>query len=213
MDEQQPWQQLPGESGLWFGRFERYRLMWPHSIVEVYRDEWRAERRKAREEEKGGKEGIDSTLESELPKEAPGKWYEMARRFQWEERASAWDAVQVAEIEQRIVAERTQTLLTNFAQMHRRVAALNEQAERLIAMAKDPKKIWLPDVKAIGNGPFAERVDLVQFNAPLFHEIRACFADIAAELGERVKKKEVHYKELPPDSYEGIAEDDEGSEP
>jgi hypothetical protein len=36
-----PWNQLPNETPLWFGRFEHYRLMWPHSVVEVYRDEWR----------------------------------------------------------------------------------------------------------------------------------------------------------------------------
>lgn len=212
MSEQRLWNQQPGESALWFGRFERYRLMWPHSIVEVYRDEWRTERRKARQgEDKGGKEGVDSTLESETPKEAPGKWYEMASRFRWEERASAWDAEQMASIEQRITAERAQIALLPYAQMHRRVAALNEQAEQLLAMAKDPDKVWLPDVKAIGNGPLAERVDLVQFNAALFHEIRATFDDIAKELGERVKKSETTIKSLPK-VYIDIDQDEDGSE-
>ncbi len=51
-------------------------------------------------------------------------------------------------------------------------------------MIKDPAKIWLPDVKSIGTGPTAERVDLVQFNAPLIRELRACLDDIAAELGD-----------------------------
>lgn len=215
MSEQRLWDQQPGESALWFGRFERYRLMWPHSVVEVYRDEWRAERRKAREverEEKGGKEGVDSTLEDETPKEAPGKWYEMSSRFRWEERAAAWDAFQLEGIEERITTERAQVLQTDYALMHRRVAVLNEQVTRLLAMTKDPDKVWLPDVKAIGNGPLAERVDLVQFNAALFHEIRACLDDIAKELGERTKKSEVSLSVLPK-LYVGTDPDEDGVNP
>lgn len=214
-DERREWDQIPGESPLWFGRFERYRLMWPHSVVEVYRDEWRAERRKAREErareDKGGKEGVDPDLENETPKEAPGKWYEMASRYRWEERAAAWDAQQMDGIEERIAAERAQMMLLPYAQMHRRVAALNEQVERLLAMTKDPAKVWLPDVKAIGTGPMAERVDLVQFNAPLFHEIRSHLADIAAEMGERSKKSEVSLTVLPK-IYQGTDPDEDGTE-
>lgn len=188
--------------------------MWPHSINRVYQEEWRAERRqKLQGDEKGRKEtGIDVTLECELPKEAPGKWREMAQRYQWVERAAAWDALQIAEIEKNVVAEKARTLLTDYALSHRRVAQLNEQAKQLVAMLDDPHKVWVPDVKAIGNGPKAERVDLVQFNAALFHEIRATLDDIAAELGERVKKKDITLRELPPDRYEGIDEDDEGSE-
>lgn len=214
MNEQQPWEQMPGETALWFGRFERYRLMWPHSINRVYQEEWRAERlHKLRGDEKGQKEtGIDVTLEQELPKEAPGKWREMAQKYQWVDRAASWDAFVTADIEQKVAAEKQHTLLTGYAMMYRRVAQLNDQAEQLIAMLGDPNKVWVPDVKAIGNGPNAERVDLVQFNAALFHEIRATFDDIAAELGERVKKKDITVRELPPDQYEGITEADEGSE-
>ena len=90
------------------------------------------------------------------------------------------------------------------------MAQLNEQAEKLIAMIDDPSKVWVPDVKAIGSGPLAERVDLVQFNAALFHEIRATFDDIAKELGERVKKAEM--KVTLPKAYLESAEelDDDG---
>ncbi len=42
-----------------------------------------------------------------------------------------------------------------------------------------------------------ERVDLVQFNDALVREIRACLADIASEMGERVKKTEATLKDFP----------------
>jgi hypothetical protein len=212
-EEQTPWAQLPGETPLWFGRFERYRLMWPHSIIRVYHEEWREERKKARQGEKTGeKEGIDITLEDELPRKAPGKWYEMTDRYRWKERASAWDAYQIAEIEKTLIAEKAKVLATGYAVMHQRVAQLNNQAEKLIAMLDDPSKVWTPDVKAIGSGPSAERVDLVQFNAPLFHEIRATFDDIAKELGQRIKKAEM--KVTLPKAYLESAEelDDDGTE-
>lgn len=211
--ERTPWAQLPDETALWFGRFERYRLMWPHSIPEVYRDEWRTERHKAqRVAEKSGKEqGIDITLEQEAPKEAPSKWYSMAKRYRWEERASAWDAAQMATIEQKLTEEKARVLLTGYAIMYRRVAQLNEQAEQLIAMTKDPNKVWIPDVKSIGSGPMAERVDLVQFNDALFREIRATFDDIAKELGERVKRQEIKATVLPKSYLESKEDlDDDG---
>ncbi|HEY3991520.1 MAG TPA: hypothetical protein VGM01_01460 [Ktedonobacteraceae bacterium] len=208
-----PWHQLPDETPLWFGRFERYRLIWPHSIIRVYHEEWREDRKQAQqgETEKGRKRpGIDITLEQELPKEAPSKWRAMARKYRWEERASAWDAHQIAEIEQKVSAEKTKVLLTGYALMYRRVAQLNEQVEQLIAMTKDSDKVWMPDVKSIGTGPTAERVDLVTFNAQLFHEIRATFDDIAKEVGERVKKQEM--KVTLPKAYLETADelDDDG---
>lgn len=212
MDEETlAWSRLPGETPLWFGRFECYRLMWPHSIPHLYRLEWREQRRKEREgEEKRGKERkIDITLELEAPKEAPGKWYEMAAKWKWRERAAAYDASVTAKLEAEIEPERARVLVEGFAQVHRRIAILNAKALQLLAMTEDPNKVWLPDVKSVGTGEFAERVDLVQFNSALFHELRATFADIAAELGERVKKKELAITELPANVY-GFDPDQDG---
>ena len=212
------WAQQPGEPPLWFLRFERYRLMWPHSIPAIYRQIWREERRKEREQrlkegagaERSGKErGIDITLELELPKEAPSKWYELARKWLWKERAAAYDAHLTAELEAEIEGEKARVYAEGFAQRHRRIATLNAKAEQLLAMTEDPEKIWLADVKAVGTGEFAQRVDLVTFNAALFHELRATLADIAAELGERVKKKELAVTELPPNIY-GFDPDQDG---
>src|SRR6266567_4153219 len=87
--------------------------------------------------------------------------------------------------------EITRILTSGYALMHRRVEALNELANILQEEALDSSKRWLPDVKTVGFGPDAERVDLVQFNADLIKEFRATFADLASELGQRVKKSEI----------------------
>ena len=69
-DEQQIWARQAGEPLMWYRRFERYRLMQPvRSIVAVFREEKRANERD----------------------EAPGRWYEEAKKWRWDERVAAWD--------------------------------------------------------------------------------------------------------------------------
>ncbi len=85
--------------------------------------------------------------------------------------------------------EITRILTSGYALMHRRVEALDKLAKKLEGYLEDESKIWLADVKAIG----LERVDLVQFNADLFKEYRATFADLASELGQRVKKTDIEH--------------------
>jgi phage terminase small subunit len=90
-----------------------------------------------------------------------------------------------AEIEQQ---EITRILTIGYAAMHRRVEALDKLAKKLEAYMEEEHNIWLPDVKSVGTGPTAERVDLVTFNDALISEYRETFADLAAEMGHRVKK-------------------------
>jgi len=92
----------------------------------------------------------------------------------------------LAEAEQ---AEITRILTSGYALMHKRVEALNALSQKLEAYLADENKVWLPDVKAIGTGEFAERVDLVTFNADLVKEYRATFDDLAKELGQRKPPK------------------------
>jgi|SRR6185312_5836434 len=192
-EEQQSWQRQPGEPLNWHKRFTRLRLMDSvRSINAVYAQEF------------GTKND-----EKERPK-APGKWYEIAKQWKWEERAGAWDAHLDAQLEQAIAAEEKKVLRQEYALKHKRVAELNRIVTKLIGYLEDESHVWLPDVKAIGTGEFAERVDLVRFNAPLFSEIRAHFDDIAKEKGERVKKSQMAVS-FPPDVYEGIGPDDDGS--
>lgn len=199
-DEQRPWDQIDGEPILWYKRFTRYRLLWPvRSIAAAYKSE-----QEENEEKRGKTRATPRT-------EADGTWYEMARAWKWEERAAAWDAQVDAELEKTIAAERKKILRTGMALQHKRIERLNYLVEKLLLMVEDEDKVWVPDVKSVGTGPTAERVDLVQFNAPLFHEIRAHLADIAAEMGERSKKSEVALTVLPK-VYQGTDPDEDGTE-
>lgn len=52
-------------------------------------------------------------------------------------------------------------------------------------------KLWLKDVKQIGSGETAERIDLRRFNSQLVSELRSTLDDIAKETGGRVNKSDV----------------------
>lgn len=180
--EETPWARQPDEPLLWFRRFERFRLMEPNrSIAAIFQQEELAKNR-------------------EKPRTKPtGDWYEQAQKFQWEERAAAWDASVLEDLEKQVKAEQAKILLTGYALRHQRVIALNSLAEKLLEELKDEDKLWLPDAKTVAGLPF----DLRRFNAPLIQELRATLADLAAEMGERVKKKEIAVTELPANLYLG----------
>jgi len=129
----------------------------------------------------------------------------------WQERVREYDAEQARFQGEAILQERTKILKFRYALMHKRIEQLDRIAQKLLDYAEDEEKVWLPDVKAIGNGPGAERVDLVQFNDALFREIRAHFADIASELGERVKKTDTTVTVIPK-TYLDLDPDEDGSE-
>jgi hypothetical protein len=174
---------MEGEPLLWYRRFMRFCLMFPRrSVAAIYSEEHPEE----------------TTKDDKRRQNAPGSWYAMAKRWQWEERAEAYDAAQFAE-EEKI---RARVFHSGFALQHNRILALQKQLEDLIAMTTEQDKVWVPDVKAIGNGPDAERVDLVQFNAPLFTLIDKFTASIAAEMGERIKKTELTGKDGGPMEFE-----------
>lgn len=68
-----PWEQQPGESDRWFGRFTRYRLLgYGRDIHKAYRQECQAEAKEA-------------------AGQASGSWYREARERNWTGRAAAWD--------------------------------------------------------------------------------------------------------------------------
>jgi hypothetical protein len=185
------WKKQPNEPTLWFRRFDHFRLMEDRTIPAAYRE-----------------------LTHDDENNTPGNWYKYAKKWQWENRAAAWDAHLDAEWEKQLKKERTRILRARYALQHKRIEALDDLAQKLIDYLEDEDNIWLPDVKGIGTGPTAERVDLIRFNAPLISEIRATLADIAAERGERVKKVDGDMTlTILPKEYWGISPDDEGSEP
>ena len=73
------WEQMAGEPGIWFARFDEYRRIGTNrSVDEAFR----------RCAEREGLKG-----------QRPGQaWYEAARSWRWSERAAAWDAAQRAEL-------------------------------------------------------------------------------------------------------------------
>jgi len=190
--EQEPWKKQPHEPTLWFRRFEAFLQMQPERTIQaVYRE-----------------------ITKDDDNNAPGSWYKQAQKWQWENRAAAWDAHLDAEWEKSLKRERTKVMRKRYALQHKRIEALDELAQKLIDYLGDEDNIWLPDVKQIGYGKFAEKVELIRFNAPLMSEIRATLADIAAERGERVKNVSGDLSvAILPKEYWGIAPEEEGSEP
>ena len=120
-------------------------------------------------------------------------------RYGWVERSRDYDAGwELVKNE-----ERRKVMEYGLAQDFERVNRLMNLAEFLEAQLYELSKpdpvtgeqtyhnVWVPDVKSIGSGEFAERVDLERFNAPLMSEFRATMDDIAKEVGGRIKKSEV----------------------
>lgn len=167
----QPWDCQDGETPIWYARFLLFRNMPPSArslLGSVH----------AYEETRGA---------SKKSRSVPGQWYQRAQEFHWRERAETYDAERRREEEAQLEAERQAILAHGYARMHRRVQKLDELADKLEGLIDIEDRLWLPDVKSVGTGLTAERVDLITFNDALIREYRATLADIAAELGERVK--------------------------
>lgn len=110
----------------------------------------------------------------------------------WVERARAWDEEQDRLVAIARKAEIARIMSEGFANVHTRVKYLNELAERQWRDMQDEERVWLPDVKQIGGGQFAERVDIIRYNAALDEQFRATLDDIASELSQRVKKTDLN---------------------
>lgn len=52
-------------------------------------------------------------------------------------------------------------------------------------------RVWLPDVKQIGSGETAERVDIERYNSAIFGDLRGVLDDLAKETGGRVAKQDI----------------------
>jgi hypothetical protein len=86
MPSPEPWERQPGESNLWFSRFQRYLLAGPsRSLLGTVNGE---------RTEKG----------QEKQSKVPGSWNQAFTRWNWRERAEAWDEHEM----HRLQAARTQ---------------------------------------------------------------------------------------------------------
>lgn len=166
-DERKPWEQIEGEPIKWYSRFDKLRLMkpWKRSINAVY------------VEEQDVKKG-EKTREN-----APTLWYDIAKQWEWNGRAEAWDKYRITERDKQIAAEEEEILKSEYALKHERIKDLNEIAKLLREEVFDDDKRWVDDIKAVG----LEAHYLKQFNDSLVREYRAALDDIAKEKGERAK--------------------------
>ena len=180
-EERKVWEQMEGESSLLYGRFTTYlRLGTKRSVAAVYK------------KEKKGEKG------NNIPH---GSWYDDAKQWNWESRARAYDEHQRAEEDRIIAEERDKVLRSGFALQHKRIKELDRLARKLIRYTNDEEKIWIPETKTISGENSTVIVEKIVFNAPLFQQIEKYQASIAAEMGERVKKKDITVTELPASVY------------
>ena len=111
--------------------------------------------------------------------------------FGWQARLQEIAARQAEEAQEREAARIREIMETGYGRPHERVQLLKRLLDLCVEDVTTRGKRWVQDVKSIGSGEFAERVDLERFNASEFDQIRGLLDDIAKEKGERVKRTEV----------------------
>lgn len=138
------------------------------------------------------------------PTQSIGTLQQWSAKFDWQSRATEFDAGWEA----RKNAERQAVMDYGLSLDYERVTELIRLAEFLKAQLYERgvlfdesgnptnrpgayHNVWVPDVKSIGGGEFAERVDIERFNSAIFEQYRAVLDDIAKETGGRIKKTDV----------------------
>lgn len=179
-DTQLIYERLAEEPAKWYARFLLYRGMEAanRSLLGAYRI--------YQQEARSGlkKPVLDANLH------LPGAWKEAATRYDWKFRAELYDQHQQAEEQRRLEAlleleqkEKERVLSEGYALMYKRVAGLARMAEAIEKSFQDEQGqinyAWLAARGA------ADRL----------REYRGMLADIAAEIGDRVKKAEVTGKD------------------
>jgi hypothetical protein len=142
----------------------------------------------------------------------PGAWKEAATKYDWKFRAELYDMHQQAEEQRRLEAlieleqaEKERILSEGYALMYKRVAGLGRMAEAI-------EKSFEDDQGKINYAWLAARGA-----ADRLREYRGMLADIAAEIGDRVKKSEISGKNGGPVTFVtewggGRLTDDESSD-
>lgn len=156
---------------------------------------------------------------------------EWSRLYEWQLRAAQYDT----EIERQKNDQVQAIMKEGLALAHERVTRLKRlalfleeqvySAAEAKAQPQDPPvteaeveaarnrvrhypNVWLYDVKQIGGGEGAERVDLVRFNAALIEQFRGVLDDLAKETGGRRQKRDnfnLDFSKLTDDQLERIA--------
>lgn len=180
MDVTQPWARQPKEPTQWYDRFQRFLFLGvTRSIYQTYIAERREKAKSA-----AAKKKVKGDYSDRVG--MPKSWSEAARKWQWKERATAFDDAERKKRDEFYAAQSDVILRSGFASRFARIAELNLLAEMLQIEVRTEDKRWLPDAKWIG-GEFGERVDMVRFNSAVVEQYRKTLEDIAVEMGERVR--------------------------
>ena len=113
-------------------------------------------------------------------------------RFAWSDRAELYEQDRQADAD----VIRAAVLADGLAQDYERVELLKKLAAYLVGevLRRDEsgehRRVWLRDVKQIGSGDGAERVDVERFNAELIGQLRGVLDDLAKETGGRKQRVE-----------------------
>jgi len=187
MDEERKlWDRMDEEPMLWYGRFRAFLLMGSRrSVNAVFSMEQ------------------ESTKNDENLREpnAPGEWYKTEKEWNWKERAHKYDEHWIEEQDEIIRQEREKVLRLGFALDYKRIEALNKLADKMIQWADEDDKVWIVNKKTVTGENFSQYTEETVFNAPMLGMIEKYFAGIAAEKGERIKKKDITLTEMPPSVY------------
>ena len=112
--------------------------------------------------------------------------------YDWVERAEQYDL----QLEEQKNQRRDDIMASGLALTHERVEKLKWLARflevQILEQGEDGvyHNVWIPDVKQIGSGDTAERVDIERFNSALISEYRATLDDLAKETGGRKTRVE-----------------------
>lgn len=144
------------------------------------------------------------------PTASMGTLKQWSARFDWQARAALYDAGIERETNQVVERRRRAVMEEGLGLNEERVKSLKSLAALLNDYLDEEERIWLPDVKQIGSGPSAERVDIVRFNAALIEQYRGVLGDLAAETGGRRQQhdhllKYVDFSRLTPEQLDRIA--------
>jgi hypothetical protein len=133
--------------------------------------------------------------------------------YGWQARAAAYDAEIEREKNEALEARRREAMQTGLALDFERVLELKKLAGFLIGQAYEQgtderyHNIWLPDVKQVGSGEDAQRVDIERFNGAMLEQLRGTLDDLAKETGGRKQKTSVETPDLKslPDAIRELA--------
>lgn len=127
------------------------------------------------------------------PTRSYGTLKQWSKRCAWQQRADEYDA----ETERQKNERRREVMDSGLALDFERVNELKRLGHFLLEQIYEQGEegvyhnVWLPDVKQIGSGEFAERIDIERFNAAIISELRGVLDDLAKETGGRRQKHDI----------------------